>query len=323
MHKVVWLVIILAVFDQAFIVQGLILSRNKGANIHVTQIQGGTQKKNLKVSYWNSKVQEKALHNRERRLQLKSLAKLNRRRKLPEKKEEKEYEPPKPPAMEPPKFEMPEGVEIPDPAELIQKLMGGGPKGNKISDMFGGKINVQMGKQGAPIYIDQSPSYIYHNPKTEYNQNGVRLPLSDASAIVTHPSSHDLISTNFIRPRRLNSAPAIIVSDDQNGYYEPNRQLRTVGLQNMVPISQTGISAEPGGMNLQAALQDAYPDNIAFQNEGEQQLGSAMQSARKFELALSLINEIKKEIESVESTMKQNNDHIDTIINRLFDIKFS
>jgi len=322
MRKIVWLVIFLTVLDQAFFVLGLVISRSNQGKIHIAPIRGDPWRKNLKVSFWNSKVQEKALNNRERRLQLKQPSKL-KARKLPPKVEQ-DFEPPKPPEMELPKMpELPGGIEIPDMAELLQKLMGGGPKGNKISDMFGGKINVQLGKQGAPIYIDQSPSYIFHDPKTEYNQNGVRIPLSQTSAIATHPNSQDLISTNFIRPRRLNSDPTIIVSDDQNKFVARGLQMRTVGLQNMVPISQTGISAEPGGMNLQAALEDVYPENTAFQTEGEQQLGSAMQSAHQFEKALSLITEIKKEIEDVEGTMKQNNDHIDTIINRLFDIKFS
>ena len=46
-------------------------------------------------------------------------------------------------------------------------------------------MNVKLSSEGAPEYVDQSPSYIYKNPPMEYNQNGVALPMPDKNAKVS------------------------------------------------------------------------------------------------------------------------------------------
>ncbi len=236
------------------------------------------------------------------------------------------------PSLEVPSLEVPsldsvgipeiDGLSIPDPAEMLMKLAGMGPKGSKISNLMGGNLNVQLGKEGSPIYIDQSPSYIYHNPKSEYNQNGIRMPLADNSAIVTTPNSYESITTNFIRPRNLGSHRPLFISD-QNGYSSPSRELGTVELNRFIPKEESGISIAPGGPLIQSSLQDVYPINPSFAKEGENQFKNSIDSSRLFERALILITSIKTEIEGVEDSMKRNNDKIDNLINRFFDIKFS
>ena len=43
------------------------------------------------------------------------------------------------------------------------------PKGVNVGKNIGGYLNLRLGKEGAPIYMDQSPSYIYKDPPSERN----------------------------------------------------------------------------------------------------------------------------------------------------------
>ena len=52
-------------------------------------------------------------------------------------------------------------------------------KGNRV---WGGATYVKLGQEHAPVYINQSPSYLYSAPKFKTNQNGVELPLPDRRA---------------------------------------------------------------------------------------------------------------------------------------------
>lgn len=56
-------------------------------------------------------------------------------------------------------------------------------------------MNVRLSSEGAPVYMDQSPSYIYKNPPIEYNQNGVALPNPDKNAIVMAHNQSDVNAT--------------------------------------------------------------------------------------------------------------------------------
>ena len=85
--------------------------------------------------------------------------------------------------------------------------LGGNENGFAIKKEKGGYLNLKLGKEGAPIYIDQSPSYIYKDPPTEYNQNGIRLPLSAPHIITTNADSSEntynnerMITSNFYTP---------------------------------------------------------------------------------------------------------------------------
>lgn len=79
------------------------------------------------------------------------------------------------------------------PAKAVQK-------GNRV---WGGATYVKLGQEHAPVYIDQSPSYLYSAPKFKTNQNGVELPLPDRRAF--SPKQIPIAATFGTRPDDLNT----------------------------------------------------------------------------------------------------------------------
>mgnify|MGYP003612859123 FL=1 len=77
------------------------------------------------------------------------------------------------------------------------------PPGNQIGNAYGGLLNVLLSKEGAPIYVDQSPSFIYSNPRTETNQNGVPMPYPNPGILPQEPEN--IVTANVIhQPLPLN-----------------------------------------------------------------------------------------------------------------------
>jgi hypothetical protein len=85
-------------------------------------------------------------------------------------------------------------------ASKARKLPGakGVQKGNRV---WGGATYVKLGQEHAPVFINQSPSYLYSAPKFRTNQNGVELPLPDARAF--SPKQIPIAATFATRPDDL------------------------------------------------------------------------------------------------------------------------
>ena len=62
------------------------------------------------------------------------------------------------------------------------RKLAGGKDTEKSNRFWGGATYVKLGQEHAPVYINQSPSYLYSAPKFLKNQNGVPMPLPDSMA---------------------------------------------------------------------------------------------------------------------------------------------
>ena len=63
-----------------------------------------------------------------------------------------------------------------------ERKLAGGKDTEKSNRFWGGATYVKLGQEHAPVYINQSPSYLYSAPKFLKNQNGVPMPLPDSMA---------------------------------------------------------------------------------------------------------------------------------------------
>lgn len=100
-------------------------------------------------------------------------------------------------------------------------------------------MNVRLGSEGAPVYVDQSPSYIYKNPPMQYNQNGVALPLPDRNAQVV-PGQNTSIGAVFEQEGENYTRKLDDIGTKQNIYTNTisplNRQKRQRGKQLSLPV---------------------------------------------------------------------------------------
>lgn len=122
-----------------------------------------------------------------------------------------------------------------DPTERMEQnkiLSGQPPKGNRIEDMKGGLLNVELGTEGAPVYIDQSPSYLYKDPKTPFNQNGVRMPLTQQNQFY-RSGQPQLLESNFYKPRDYDNTQAVYLPSIQDEGL-PERRLSKLRVKTLV-----------------------------------------------------------------------------------------
>lgn len=144
----------------------------------------------------------------------------------------------------------------------------GNENGFAIEKEKGGYLNLQLGKEGAPIYIDQSPSYIYKDPPTEYNQNGIRLPLTSPTITTSDKDSSDngynnerIVTSNFFTPmdnkyeEHNNERKLLVDQKNKNGRkLLQNRKL----FQNQMNMNYRNLSQNENFPN--------YYQNPNFQN---------------------------------------------------------
>ena len=295
-------------------------------------------------------------------------------------------------------------------AAQTKYLMGQGDKGNKIAEMKGGLLNVILGNEGAPIYIDQSPSYLYKNPKTRFNQNGVKLPfpnLNDDFRTKQTP----MVKSNFIKPKNYDNSDTVflppinspyerrLTSNDQfsnSDIDEPKnlqqnealsnhdkhtevitvksnsksieaqsqtnnriitkssiknrnlldknkskivrkadfiqsakeRRLASKGEANGINffdvVPDTGekvMVAKPDGAIVETALNNVNPTDESYQLEAVDQMSKSVVLTDRLETIKDLIMKIKMEVNGLNSQISQRNDHVDVLLNRIYNMK--
>lgn len=111
------------------------------------------------------------------------------------------------------------------PAKAVQK-------GNRV---WGGATYVKLGQEHAPVYIDQSPSYLYSAPKFKTNQNGVELPLPDPRAF--SPKRIPIAATFGTRPDDLNTK----YYGDADEYKYQGKSNQAIDIQKAWTLPQPGF----------------------------------------------------------------------------------
>ena len=104
-------------------------------------------------------------------------------------------------------------------------------KGNRV---WGGATYVKLGQEHAPIFVNQSPSYLYSAPKFRTNQNGVELPLPDPRAF--SPKKIPIAATFATRPDDLEEK----VYGDADEYKYQGKSSQGIDIQKAWTLPQPG-----------------------------------------------------------------------------------
>ena len=207
-------------------------------------------------------------------------------------------------------------------------LPGAGPPDEvKADKLLGGMMNVQMPKEGAPIYIDQSPSYIYHDPLTPYNQNGVRMPLTSPAVV---PHRDELIKATFKAPNpyKLNRPARFLqkqVISQNRARQRGERKLKggnKFNIHNYSPPTPNQSMEErldPSGTVLDTALPVIQPDR-EFEIEGQNELDSNFSIQEELNETSQLLTTIHTKIKNVKAMMKAKEARIDSTIDDIYNI---
>lgn len=84
-------------------------------------------------------------------------------------------------------------------------------KGNRF---WGGATYVKLGQEHAPVFINESPSYLYSSPKFMRNQNGLPMPLPDSVAF-----SPEKIPVSSTFSFRQDDEPNYPINEDQYNHH--------------------------------------------------------------------------------------------------------
>ena len=211
-----------------------------------------------------------------------------------------------------------------------RKLMlpgaGGAADEVKADKMLGGMLNIQMPKEGAPIYIDQSPSYIYHDPLTPYNQNGVRMPLTSPAVV---PHRDELIKATFKAPNPFKvKRPSRFL---QKGIAFPmarrggERKLKGENVFNIhnfsppTPNQSMEERIDPSGTVIDTALPVIQPDR-EFEIEGSNELDSNFSIQEELSETSKLLTIVRTKMTNLKAMMKAKEAKIDSTIDDIYNI---
>ena len=145
-------------------------------------------------------------------------------------------------------------LESPAPRKLPAK---GVQKSNR---MWGGATYVKLGQEHAPIYVNESPSYLFSAPKFKTNQNGVELPLPDARAF--SPKQVPIAATFGTRPDESDSQDY----GDANAYQYQGKSNQSIDIKKAWTMPEPGympmIQKYPAGER-QLIQVDSSPSQTA------------------------------------------------------------
>ena len=204
--------------------------------------------------------------------------------------------------------------------EQTKYLLGKPNKGNRAKTMKGGLLNVELGNEGAPIYIDQSPSYIYRDPRTPFNQNGVRLPMPDQNNLYRN-NRPQILESNFMKPVNYDPTQKIYLP----GVDEPNnleRRLKNFRVRTIVPRDRNYLNVvKPEGAVIRTRFRDASPDDMEYYVQGADEFSKLDKDQDAEMIANNLVDKIDRELQDFKSQMNQKDDEIENLLTRIYDLR--
>lgn len=212
---------------------------------------------------------------------------------------------------------------IMDPIERMEQskyLSGAPPQVNRIQDMSGGLLNVVLGKEGAPVYIDQSPSYLYHDPKSEFNQNGVKLPMPQQNKMYGAEQNRYLTS-NFIKPSNYDNTETVVLPSITQGTASERRlsklKVRTIASSDKELVNLIN----PDGVVVRTKMRDSYPEDVQYHIEGAEELRRYQKDSERQQYALELVHKIQDELTDMKIKIGEKDDKVDSLLNRIYALK--
>ena len=195
------------------------------------------------------------------------------------------------------------------PPAPSRKLFGP-PKEIKANSLYGGYMNVKLPKEGAPIYIDQNPSYIYKDPKTPYNQNGMRLPLTQP---FIRPQPNDMVSASFVRP-----LPEQPKAGMQRGLGQALNKFNVNNVQSSYEPPNYEENIDPSGLVVSTKILPTPPETN-FESEGLTQLSNHFNIKRKMTKTRKLLKSFDDKFSRLKTVMGHKEARLDGLIDDIID----
>jgi hypothetical protein len=211
-----------------------------------------------------------------------------------------------------------------DPMERMEQskyLTGQPPSGNRIETMMGGMMNLVLGNEGAPIYIDQSPSYLYKDPKTEFNQNGVRMPMPDQNQLYrnNHPQ---MLASNFYRPKDYDASQTIVlpsISDEAVPQRQLQLNVQTIAQQGGTPMN----AVNPDGAVIRTNMAKSRPEDMQYELEAAQEFQEMVRENNRQVVVKDLLGQIQRELDDFKIRLGEKDDQVDSLLSRFYELKIT
>lgn len=213
------------------------------------------------------------------------------------------------------------GKYIMDPLERMEQskyLSGAPPQVNRVQSMQGGILNVELGKEGAPVYIDQSPSYLYRDPKSPFNQNGVRLPMPQQNQLYGSERTRYLTS-NFVKPANYDNTQTVVLPP-----IIPARKLGKMRVRTIAAAPEGLVDAvNPDGVVVRTKMLDSFPEDIRYHLEGAEELRRYQKDSERQQYALDLVRRVQDELADLKTKIGEKDDQVDALLNRIYALKLT